>query len=227
MTITAYPLQEIEARLHGYSFLASLFLTEPDHKTISEVQTQLKELLPEGEHLNVVKMTNDDVDDLRQLFYDLFFVPSSGVYVPPFESALKNYQPNKKKSYGNLFAKEATHVQSCYEAVGFVPWEMNIFQPIKDVRFPDHIGFELAFMALLCANEMESYGDEKISSQWETLQYQFLSDHLGKWITNFSLAMKNNQAGFYEKAGLAAENWVLDDLHNLEMKMERKRGEYQ
>ena len=92
---------------------------------------------------------------------------------------------------------------------------MKIFEPLRNVKFPDHIGYELAFMAVLCANEWASREDEEKALQWKNLQHQFLSEHLSKWIDNFAQAMENNAQGFYQKAGMAARNLVLEDLEIL------------
>ena len=207
--------EQMITRQNAYSFLASLFLLEPKQENIVEVQEELNQFLSEQDQIEVFVTQPEEVDNLTQEFYDLFFVPSSGAYVPPFESTLKNYRSKEKKPYGRLFSKDAVHVQSCYETVGFIPWKMKIFEPLRNVKFPDHIGYELAFMAVLCANEWASREDEEKALQWKNLQHQFLSEHLSKWIDNFAQAMENNAQGFYQKAGMAARNLVLEDLEIL------------
>lgn len=215
--------QETLARQNTYGFLASLFLQEPEKDKIEEIGQKLNDLINDMDQVMIT--SSEEVDDLIQEYYDLFFVPSSGQYVPPFESALRNYQPKKKKPYGKLFSNDAVHVQSCYDAVGFEPWKLKIFKPLKDVKFPDHIGFELAFMSVLCANEFASRNEEDKAFQWQMLEYEFLSEHLSKWIGNFSLAISNNTDGFYHKCASATHKVVLEDLKILEELAKQKRGE--
>ncbi|QED46027.1 TorD/DmsD family molecular chaperone [Cytobacillus dafuensis] len=215
--------QETLARQNTYGFLASLFLQEPEKENIEEIQQKLNDLINNMDQVLIT--SSEEVDDLIQEYYDLFFVPSSGQYVPPFESALRNYQPKKKKPYGKLFSNDAIHVQSCYDAVGFKPWKLKIFKPLEDVKFPDHIGFELAFMSVLCANEFASRNEEDKAFQWQMLEYEFLSEHLSEWIGNFSLAISNNSAGFYHKCASATHKVVLEDLKILEELANQKRGE--
>ncbi len=212
-------------RQNAYSFLAGLFLLEPNLENIVEVQRLLNSFLSEDEQLEQLITEPEEVDDLSQEYYDLFFVPSSGTYIPPFESTLKNYNPKKKKPYGRLFDKEALEVQAYYEAVGFVPWELDIFPPLKSIKFPDHIGYELAFMSLLCANERACGENGDKAAQWRNLQHQFLSEHLGKWIGNFARALEHNTEGFYQKAGIAARNWVCDDLEHLAETVIQSKGD--
>lgn len=218
-------IYEAKTRENVYTFLASLFLLEPNQENIITLQKQLNELLEEKEKIKRFIQTEEEVLELCQEYYDLFFVPSSGCYVPPFEAALKNYQPGKKKPFSQLYNKDTVHVQSCYDVVGFNPWKLNIFQPLKDVKFPDHIGFELAFMALLCANDAKSNQELEDNYNWKRLQHQFLAEHLSQWAKNFSLAVKDNSRGFYEKATVAIMNWIFEDLENLEVIVNRKRGE--
>lgn len=225
--MTVQTLYEItQTRQNAYSFLASIFLLEPRKETILDVQYELNHFLNNNEKLTVLMSLPDEVESLCQEYYDLFFVPSSGIYIPPFESALKRYQPYKKNAYGQLFSDDALHVQSCYEAVGFIPNQLEIFKPLKELSFPDHIGFELAFMGLLCANELSMFDDAEKAQKWRDLQYHFLSNHLCKWITNFALALKNNTSGFYNKAGVATQNWIFEDLENLKEKTNQKGGKY-
>lgn len=216
-------VSDANIRQENYSFLASLFLLEPREEKIDEIEQLLNLILNKKDVVTEYSKQNE-VKNITQEFYDLFFIPVSGKYVPPFESALRNYRPMEKKPYGQLYGIDALHVQSCYDAVGFDPWKLKMFGPLKQIRFPDHIGYELAFMAVLCASEHRSRGNKEIVDQWQGLQYEFLADHLGKWIENFSAAVANNTVGFYEKCAKAACKIVLEDLKILEEKFTVSRG---
>ena len=76
--------EQIITRQNTYSFLASLFLLEPKQENIVEVQQELNQFLSEQDQLEVFITQPEEVDNLTQEFYDLFFVPSSNVICPSF-----------------------------------------------------------------------------------------------------------------------------------------------
>ena len=71
-------------RQNAYSFLASLFLLEPKQENIVEVQEELNQFLSEQDQIEVFVTQPEEVDNLTQEFYDLFFVPSLRVICPSF-----------------------------------------------------------------------------------------------------------------------------------------------
>lgn len=217
-------LQTVNSRQQIYSFLANIFLQEPVADHLLTLQQTLKSILTESGEKNLSLAVDIDevhhmnMENLRQEYYDCFFVPMSGKYVPPYESALRSYKPGKKKPYGFLNGPEAAHVASCYAAVGFVPSKLDMFSPWKEIQFPDHIGFELAFMATLCDAEIRAFktmGAEG-SESWERLQVSFLKEHLHKWLGNFAYALHELAPGYYAQAAQVAEKWVLLDLEALD-----------
>ena len=82
-----------------------------------------------------------------------FFVPTSGRYVPPYESAFLGYDRAKPGRFGKLNGAPAGHVRSCWERTGFDPGKLTIFEPLRASFLPDHVGLEMAFMAFLCRAE--------------------------------------------------------------------------
>ncbi|SDF42189.1 TorD/DmsD family molecular chaperone [Sporolituus thermophilus] len=136
---------------------------------------------------------------LQQEYYDHFFVPCSGKYVPPFESAIK---------YNTLWSEDAVHCAACYETLGFEPRSLEIFPPLKEVAVPDHIGFQLAFMAFLTKGESVA---EAESEGWQGLQSQFLREHLLSWLPDYAAALAKTGGEFYAAlTALLAEFTSLD-----------------
>jgi len=215
-------LKNAVSRQKVYSFLAEIFLQEPTSTHWSEQRQALAEFLKEtGETPEFRDSVPEDlakaVKKVRQEFYDCFFVPMSGHYVPPFESALQNFILGAKKPFGPLNSPEGNHVAKCYAAAGFYPWGLNIFGPLREIRFPDHIGFELAFMAMLCASEILAWekGRSEDASKWQHAQQKFLKEHLVQWVPQLAQAMHEIAPGYYAEAAKVAEQWVKSDSENL------------
>ena len=216
-------LQIAASRQKVYSFIADIFLREPSSARWAEQRQALAEFLKEtGETLTFGDLVPEDyskaVEKVQQEFYDCFFVPMSGHYVPPFESALLNYKSGERKPFGLLNSQEANHVAECYAKVGFYPWELNVFGPLKEIRLPDHIGFELSFMAILCASEILAWENEQMENvqKWQMVQKQFLKEHLIQWLPQFSQAMQEIAQGYYAEAAKVAEQWVRSDCDALD-----------
>ena len=114
---------------------------------------------------------------------------------------------------------EASHVAACYAAVEFHPQTLNVFAPLKEIQLPDHVGFELAFMARLCAAEQEAWDKKHLveALKWQTFELQFLREHLSQWLENFARALQDLAPGYYAQAARAAENWVALDLTEIEI----------
>jgi len=225
-----YKVLHAQSRSHIYTFLAGIFLQEPNVSQFPHyfeaLQDLLKEVETEPAPWGMVIPEDKDafIERLRQEYYDCFFVPMSGQYVPPYESALLNYRAGEKKPFGSLNSMEASHVAACYAAVDFHPQELRVFAPLQEIQMPDHVGFELAFMAMLCVREQMAWNKETFNKEnrvealkWQTLQLQFLQEHLSQWMENFARALQDLAPGYYAQAARAAELWVASDLREIEM----------
>ncbi len=199
------------SRAEIYSFLAAVFLQEPDPRTLPKQLQVLR--LEAGYPLNDREALADEV---RQQYFDCFFVPMSAAYTPPFESALLDYAANKR--FGPLSGPAAHAVASLYEAVGFEPSALDTFAPLKEIAMPDHIGLELAFMAFLALQEeaARGRGEEPAARKWAVWQKDFLAHHLACWLPQLSAALAERQANFYAAAAAYAAAWVKVDLEELE-----------
>jgi len=177
-------------RSNTYGFLAQCFLTEPQDSLVRTARQALCLLadMDEGSLSGAMR-------HIRQEYYDRFFVPASGRYVPPFESAVAGRTVDQgKTTFGSLMGPESHEVAAAYDAVGFDPWELALYAPLRSIRLPDHVGFELAFMAY----------------------QQFLERHLSRWMSDYAALTAGCGSGFYAGVASAAAAWVQADLDQFE-----------
>lgn len=208
-------------RASVYELLGSCFLQEPNGEIIRVMEMLLSQV--EGASQmdeSSMKEIMDTPETLRQTYYDRFFVPFSGKYVPPIESAIRGGDPtNPKQAFGPLDVGASLRLRSWYEAVGFNPYDLTMYEPLRGLQFMDHIGFELAFMAYLCYAEDASWKlkDEDKAGQWRKLQLQFLSEHLSKWCDRYAEELRQRGSDIYSKVTHICAQWIASDLLNLEV----------
>lgn len=82
----------------------------------------------------------DEMDLAVADWRDLFFVPSSGRYLPPYESAFR------EKRLGGAIPADAL---AAYQAAGFEPASLHMDTLWLPSPRPDHLGVELAFVSAL------------------------------------------------------------------------------
>ena len=210
--------KQAEKRSRIYTFFAGLFLQEPSPEKVPEQRRIIQAILGETDG------TGWDADGLPgslcQEYFDCFFVPTSGKYVPPYESALREYSPDRPRRFGKLSGPSACHVQQCWDETGFDPKELVFFEPLQENHFPDHIGLELAFMAFLCGKEekagtgMGPRGEEN-ANRWRNFQRGFLHEHLSKLSPPLAEALRVAAPGFFARVAEAVSKWVAADLAEL------------
>lgn len=211
------PIFIAKKRLELYEFLSFSFLNTPSEEflTILKDNSQSFRELNEDE---IDFLEEKDLDYFTQEYYDRFFVPTSKLFVPPHESAIRDRKvKNGKISYGKLDSQETFHVKACYEIVDFKIDELNAFKPLKDNHYPDHIAFELAFLTYLVKFEilaLEKGLDEK-ANKWRSLQKDFLAKHLSKWIGDYANLTKEKGEGLYSYLSNISARWIDLDLEYL------------
>lgn len=173
-------------RAKAYEFLAEIFLQEPDKEGI----TRLKSWAHGNEQallslLEKIEAQDQELTVLCQEYYDLFFVPVSGRFVPPFESAVRNAlrKDGEKTKFGRLLGDETALVDALYRQTEFFPGRLPVFDPLKQLNVPDHLGFELAYMAYLCRLEEERVVKGLQTGPIRMLEEQFLGSHLNQWLS--------------------------------------------
>ncbi|MEJ2707461.1 MAG: molecular chaperone TorD family protein [Anaerolineales bacterium] len=175
-----------------FRVVASLYLQEPS----IELERPIKQYLAPYNRLANNLLRNDNLEILRQEYADLFFVPVSGRYLPPFESVQR-----KKRLWGPVTHKVAEIYQACHFKLQEVP-----ASPLWQAQFvPDHIGYELAFVEALLQSRKAAPSSEACRELDETVQ-QFWRRHLSPWITSYGRELANKaQTGLYRYLGLLTE----------------------
>ena len=175
-------------RAKGYEFLAGIFLKEPNvevFQILKDWAASIEEDAELGVLLNRIEEKDPTLEGLTQEYYDLFFVPVSGRFVPPFEAAIRGAfrEEGKKTKFGSFWGSETAQISEIYKQIGFHPEELEIFEPLKQMNMPDHIGFELSFMAYLCQVEENLNKNGQSSESVLNLEKIFLDQHLNSWLT--------------------------------------------
>lgn len=204
-------------RAKAYEFLAGIFLKEPTHETLNG----LKEWAKTGEEVQLfslierLEIQDPELKDLKQEYYDLFFVPVSGRFTPPFESAIRGAirQDGQKTKFGAFWGEETIQIAAQYERMEFNPHLLSSFEPLRQLNLPDHIGDELAYMAYLCRLEAERQRVNQTVEALQTLEKEFLRAHLLKWLPDFvEDLLKVSQSGFYLYFAEMARDLCQDEL---------------
>lgn len=212
---------DTESRQKIYGLLASVFLQNPTTERLDQQRGVLQFLLKDKIDWATLP---GDIEALDQEFYDCFFVPTSGHYVPPYESALLFYTEGHKK-FGRLNGPSTSHIAHCWRETGFSIDSVSMFEPLRQSFMPDHIGLQLAFMTFLCGAELnafmpESSDDTLVSAlKWRSYQLGFVKDHLRNSIDTFAQALEEIAPGYYAVMASFAAAWVeadymaLDSVH--------------
>ncbi|BCV21322.1 TorD/DmsD family molecular chaperone [Moorella sp. Hama-1] len=195
-----------------YGFWARSLLQEPDELWLKEARDLLRQ---EGGEPG-----EKDLATARQEYFDRFFVPSSGRFVPPYEAAIEplitaaGRDSVREIGYGPLNGPATCHVVACYLAVAFDPWSLAMFPPLKEIHLADHLGLELALMAYLCQQEANAGEDRS----WTKLEAQFLSSHLDRWLPVYARLTEDTGPGLYSSLLQLCAGWVTADkeyLHDI------------
>lgn len=191
-------------RASAYEFLAGIFLNEPTEELFKYLRSWATGIGDEEVEFNSLLKWIEDTDStlevLKQEYYDLFFVPVSGRFVPPFEAAIRgaSREQGKKTKFGSFWGSVTSQVSGIYEQIGFLTEELGIFEPLKQMNMPDHIGFELSAMGYLCQVEdnlaQSGQGVEAVRKVEKTL----LTKHLNQWLPLLKGDLKAVEStGFY------------------------------
>jgi putative dimethyl sulfoxide reductase chaperone len=190
-------------RAKVYEFLAGIFLKEPNSEVFDLLKnwvTSMEEDTELSALLKRIKEKDPTLESLRQEYYDLFFVPVSGRYVPPFEAAIRGAlrEEGMKTKFGSFWGNETLQISQTYEQLGFRPEKLDVFEPLKQMNMPDHIGFELSFMAYLCQVEENFIKNNQSAESVRNLESTLLNKHLNRWLPLLIEDLKNVEfTGFY------------------------------
>jgi putative dimethyl sulfoxide reductase chaperone len=142
--------------------LAALYLRRPTAATLAAAAGA--DLAVRGDRLE------DVVDD----YHDLFLVPVSGRYVPPFESAHRDHV---------LGGRSSREVTAAYGAANFDVAELVFDEGWGRRPVCDHVGCELAFVAALQAQAARA--EPPIAAELAATAAGFWRTHPAAWLRSF------------------------------------------
>lgn len=176
-----------------FSVLAQALLNEPSSRVFDDMKTVAHAL---GDSSFDAYSASKD---MTQNYYDRFVVPSSAIYVPLIESAMRNMQETEQgRVYGQLDSSASDHVYRCYAAVGFDPRALDTDELIAIMCHFDSLGNELAFVAYLKAQEAAAKDSAQQQHSAE-LAERFVKEHLAKWLNRATRVMNETADDFYAK----------------------------
>lgn len=176
-------IAEITARENLYQFFASSLLKEPSKEFLqglTEMLPYLKEIFTDvsfsewDDLLQSYQNGKITLQDLKQDFYDLFFVTVSGRYSPAVESIVL---------YQKMWAETEFEMAQRYEKAKFKPEDLQIFAPFKQLRMADLLGYELAYLAHLC--KMETNSSMEVRQQIQLEELNLLEEHLIPFVQKY------------------------------------------
>jgi len=200
----------LRSRLWVYGFLSRYYYKEPTLSELSELATHnsLEKLLDgnqatanEGLTLllqflsSVPKLSNQEFEDVQQLYQNLFVGPGH-LPAPPWESVYRSHE-------NIIFDEHTLAVRHFYADFGVrVP---NSKEP------DDHIALELAFMGRLTQECLTAVVENRREDGATLLSAQkdFLVKHLLAWVDEFcELLMKATHHPFYKGLALFTPSFL-------------------
>lgn len=173
--IMSQKLLEIEDRKQSYLLISTLLSSSVDEvflqelsKSDTEFNCALDDFIASLNAENIHQSSIDVIADYSALFLNMSKHP-----VSTYESVWVS--PNNM-----LMQEPRNEVVEAYLKAGF--------SQDKEVHLPeDHIATELEFMGILCEKEIAaiSHGDAENSEYYATMQKDFYSQHLHKWVYSF------------------------------------------
>lgn len=150
------------------------------------------------------------IDELAGEYAALFIVPGG---IPPYESV---------RLKGLLCQEPEWEVREFYKRCGLIVKE--------DTKiFSDHLGMELEFMAYLADKEADAWKNngEKTAGQWSSMQKEFFTSHLDKWVFSFLKDMdKCAFHHFYKEVAKLTRGFLETEKEELGIKDVKKELAY-
>lgn len=205
MTMQA-DVEELGAAAALYAFLSHLFLHEPTLEELRELASgeQGQRLREMGYDLlgeTGGQPPEKQAEELAVEYCRLFIGP--GPHLSPHEAILRGEQ----KHWGD----STVAVNAAYAQAGF-----RMAPEIHEM--PDHVGVELAFVAMLCEQEARflARGAAAKAASARSARRQFLIEHLGVWLPLMSRELAaRGKLTFYKTAARLALEWVESEIGSL------------
>ena len=191
-------------RATTYSLLAALFQPPDDVGLDALAETD------ESDVSIAVSPLADAAADANELTLD-----HAGLFVGPFELEAPPYESVYVDSETQVMTESTAQVQAEYNEAGV---DIDLDEPA------DHVAAELEFTFLLVATEIEALeaGEFEAAEHYLERQYEFLSEHLGRWISELAENMREHaDTEFYSMLADEAQSFVEGDGKRLADRLNR------
>ena len=199
-----------------YEFLSYMFMKNPREDVIQHLGSD--EQIAKLEGIGAAIQACGDMDELRVSLGELLeqirslrLIGQAGAtrlredYVRLLRGISRNYGP--PPPYESVYRADmmmsnyASEVRAVYREAGLL---------IQGTEPPDHIGFELAFMAFLCDKEEEHRGggDSQMADRYALLQKHFLHDHVLTWVPQFCRSILEYDSALYKAVASLTISWL-------------------
>lgn len=153
-----------------------------------------------------------DPEELRRDYAQLFVGPFE-VTAPPYGSTYLD-NPDRVMTESTVAATE------WYNREGL---DVGLDEP------PDHVAAELEFVGVLALAEYEeaATGNTDAAVGWAQKQYEFLSQHLGRWISEFTANVREHaRTDFYRVLADETQSFVESEAQRLAGTVESVHGSH-
>jgi TorA maturation chaperone TorD len=188
--------QECQTWAQLFGLAAAIYLREPaveQARNCAAVGQALAKHLPDESFVHfLTRMAAEDMAEVKQEFFDLFFVPVSGSYCPPFGEIA-----------GPDYSTEHGGVAQVFQKTGFSPSLLpGLPSYLRRLNRPDYIGFELAFMSTILEDAALSQDSGKAKGLYETGLF-FHEKYLASWAAKFGRQVAERaQSDYFQACGL-------------------------
>lgn len=204
-----------KSRSNVYHLLSMLYIKEVSPELLSVLKSKevIDSFIDIGCDFSLIfeDIPHDKlIDELAGEYAALFIVPGG---IPPYESV---------RLKGLLCQEPEWEVREFYKRCGLIVKE--------DTKiFSDHLGMELEFMAYLADKEADAWENngEKTAGQWSSMQKEFFTSHLDKWVFSFLKDMdKCAFHPFYKEVAKLARGFLETEKEELGIKDVKKELAY-
>ncbi|MEM4781663.1 MAG: molecular chaperone TorD family protein [Halalkalicoccus sp.] len=190
-------LRRERRRARAYELLSACY-----HEPSEELLTKLEEPA-------VLKgtATTESLDELR-IDYAKLFVGPFEVRAPPYESVYVD-------SESRLMTESTVSVREIYRREGL---DIDLDKPA------DHIAAQLEFTYVLVLAQLDALesNDPERAAEYLRRQYEFLSEHLGRWVSEIAENMRDAaETEFYQLLANETQSFVEGDGKRLADRLNR------
>lgn len=173
----------------------------------TEGDTKLTESFPYFNSLKKLfdsfkQLERDARSDLQSEYIDIFQVGRPATPCPLYESSYLG-------GGGPMIGWVVANVERSYTAGGF-----SLADKTKG-DLPDHLGLELEYLSILCANETDARDEDRVEDAASSLrlQHTFLHKHLLQWIklVTDKLRLVTNEKSLYHQLADVTHAFVVHD----------------